>query len=83
MRQGAQAVALAERANQLNGSTNAAVLHTLAAACAETGRYRDAIATARRALELAVAQKNDDLMAKLPKEIKLYEANTPIRDVPQ
>jgi len=83
LRQGAQAVALAERANQLNGSTNAAVLHTLAAACAETGRYRDAIATARRALELAVAQKNDDLMAKLPKEIKLYEANTPIRDVPQ
>jgi len=83
LRQGAKAVALAERANQLNGSTNAAVLHTLAAAYAETGRYGDATATARRALELAVAQKNGDLTIRLPREIKLYETGLPMRDVPQ
>ena len=59
------------------------VLHTLAAAYAETGRYAEATATARRALDLAVAQKNDDLSVKLPKEMKLYEAGTPLRDVPQ
>jgi len=26
---------------------------------------------------------DDDLTAKLPKEIKLYEAGAPVRDVPQ
>jgi tetratricopeptide (TPR) repeat protein len=83
LRNGAKAVALAEQAKQLTGGLNPMVLHTLAAAYAETGRYGDATATARRALELAVAQKNDDLTAKLPKEMKLYEAGTPMRDVPQ
>jgi tetratricopeptide (TPR) repeat protein len=83
LRQGAKAVALAERANQLNGSTNAAVLHTLAAAYAETGRYGDATATARRALELAVAQSDDDLAVALRREIELYEADKPTRDVPR
>jgi hypothetical protein len=58
------------------------VLHTLAAAYAETGRFGDAIVTARRALELAVAQTNGDLIAKLPKEMRLYEMGEPARDVP-
>jgi tetratricopeptide (TPR) repeat protein len=82
LRNGAKAIALAERANQLNGGSNAPVLHTLAAAYAETGRFGDATATARRALELATAQKNEDLTAQLPNEIKLYEADKPMRDVP-
>jgi protein O-mannosyl-transferase len=82
IRDGAKAVALAERANQLNGGRNAAVLHTLAAAYAEAGRFEDAAATARRALELATAQKNDDLTARLPKELELYEASKPVRNVP-
>jgi protein O-mannosyl-transferase len=83
LRNGAKAVALAEEANQSNGGGNAMILHTLAAAYAEAGRYGDATATARRALELAAAQKNDDLTTKLHREMKLYEAGTPIRDVPQ
>jgi tetratricopeptide (TPR) repeat protein len=83
LRDGAKAVSLAERATRLSGGGNVIVLHTLAAAYAEAGRYGEATATARRALELAVAQKNADLPAKLAKEIKLYEANTPVRDVPQ
>ena len=83
LRNGAKAVALAEQAKQLTGGSNAAVLHTLAAAYAEAGRYGDATATARRALELAVEQSNDDLKSKLPMEIKLYEAGRPMRDAPQ
>ena len=83
LRNGAEAIALAEQAKQLTGGGNPMVLHTLAAAYAETGRYAEATATARRALDLAVAQKNDDLTVKLPKEMKLYEAGTPLRDVPQ
>ncbi|MGP8198393.1 MAG: tetratricopeptide repeat protein [Limisphaerales bacterium] len=83
LRNGPKAVGLAEQANRLNRGGNPAVLHTLAAAYAEAGRFRDATATARRALELALAQKNDDLTARLPKEIKLYEADKPLRDAPQ
>ena len=83
LRNGAKAVALAEQANRLCGASNAPVLHTLAAAYAEAGRSGDAVATARRALDLALAQKNGDLTAKLKREIELYEADKPIRDVPQ
>jgi hypothetical protein len=39
-----------------------------------------AAVTARRALDLAIEQKNDALAATLQKEIKLYEADTPVRD---
>jgi tetratricopeptide (TPR) repeat protein len=83
LRDGSKAVALAEQAKQLTAGGNPMVLHTLAAAYAEAGRYGEAATTARRALELAVAQTNGDLTAKMPKEIKLYEADTPLRDVPQ
>jgi tetratricopeptide (TPR) repeat protein len=83
LRNGAKAVALAERASQLNGGSNAPVLHTLAAAYAEEGRFGEARTTALRALDLAVAQKNGDLTAKLPEEIKLYDADEPVRDAPQ
>ncbi|MGA3179360.1 MAG: tetratricopeptide repeat protein [Verrucomicrobiota bacterium] len=83
LRNGAKAVRLAEQASQSDGGSNEFLLHTLAAAYAESGRYGEAAATARRALELAAARTNDDLTAKLPKEIKLYEAGAPVRDVPQ
>jgi Flp pilus assembly protein TadD len=80
LRDGVKAVALAEKADRLCGGGNAFVLHTLAAAYAESGRYEEAVKTARRALELAVAQRNEDLTAKLPKEIILYEGRRPMRD---
>jgi protein O-mannosyl-transferase len=82
LRNGARAVALAEQVDTSSGGT-AGVLHTLAAAYAAAGRYGEATATARRALELAVAHKNEDLTAKLPNEIKLYEADKPMRDMAQ
>lgn len=59
------------------------ILHTLAAAYAEAGRFADATATARRAGELAASQKNGGLMAVLQAEIKLYQAGKPMRDMPQ
>jgi len=83
LRNGADAVALAEQANQLSGGDNPIVLRTLAAAYAEAGRFGDAAATARRAFELAVSQRNGGLATKLQEEIKLYEADTPMRDVPR
>jgi tetratricopeptide (TPR) repeat protein len=83
LRDGAAAITLAEQADHLNHSGNPFVLHTLAAAYAEGGRYAEATATARRALQLAQAQTNDDLTAKLPKEIKLYETGQPLRIGPR
>ena len=56
------------------------MLRSLAAAYAEAGSYGLAAVTARRALELAIEQKNDALAAALQKEIKLFEAGTPVRE---
>ena len=58
LRNGIEAVRLAERANRLAGGENPFVLCTLAAADAEAGRFPEAIETAQRALQLAEAQSN-------------------------
>jgi protein O-mannosyl-transferase len=80
LRNGAEAVVLAQKANQLTGGGNPVVLHTLAAALAEAGRYGEACDTARLAGELALAKKNDPLARSLQQEIKLYEAGLPLRE---
>jgi tetratricopeptide (TPR) repeat protein len=82
LRNGAKAVALAQQAEHLSGGGNPAILRTLAAAYAETGDYASAASTARRALQLAVAQKNEGLAATLQKEIQLYDAAKPARETP-
>ena len=53
LRNGPEAVKLAERACALTQSQNISVLSTLAAAYAEAGRFDDAIATSERACALA------------------------------
>jgi len=83
LRNGAKAVALAKLAGQLSGGGNPIMTRTLAAAYAEVGSYAPAAATARRALELAVEQKNEALAATIQKEIQLYEAGAPVRDAPK
>jgi Flp pilus assembly protein TadD len=47
------------------------------------GDLKDAIAQFRKALELAEAQTNGAMAEALRKEIQLYEANTPLRDLPR
>jgi tetratricopeptide (TPR) repeat protein len=83
LRDGPRAVALAEQANQSAGGANPIILCTLAAAYAEGGNFPLAAATARRALELAVQQKQDSLAATLQEQIKLYETNAPLRKAPR
>jgi protein O-mannosyl-transferase len=79
LRDGAKALALARHASELGGSDYPVTLRTLASADAETGDFGEAISTARRALELALQQKNEVLAGKLRMEIKLYEAGAPAR----
>jgi protein O-mannosyl-transferase len=83
LRNGHKAVELAERANQLAGGENPTILHTLAAAYAETGRFSEAMETAQRALRLAGAQSNTNLAGQLQSELKLYQAGSPFHSPAQ
>lgn len=78
-RNGVEALSLARRALQLSGRREPAILDTLAAACAETGRFADALEAAREALEAANRQGNQALVKDLKGRISLYEAQRPFR----
>jgi tetratricopeptide (TPR) repeat protein len=73
-------VQLAQKAVQLAGGENPPTLRTLAAAYAETGRYAEAVETARRAMQLANAQGSAPLAATLEQELELYQMDSPVRD---
>jgi tetratricopeptide (TPR) repeat protein len=77
LRDGPQAVELAEHAAQLTGGQNPLVLRTLAAAYAETGRFPDAVATAQKALSLSSSQGPSALTDDLQAAIQRYQANNP------
>jgi len=79
LRNGAKAMELVRQANSLTGGDNPIVLRTLAAACAETGRFSEAVETAQHALRLAEAQTNAALAGALQAELKLYQTNSPLR----
>ena len=80
VRNGAESVGLAERALQLSGGREPAVLDTLAAAYAEVGRFPEAVETARRAQALATQQNKRPLAEKLAARIALYEARVPFHE---
>jgi tetratricopeptide (TPR) repeat protein len=79
IRNGGRALALADRANQLSGNKNPAVLRTLAAAYAENGRFTEARVIAERGLQLANAQENPTLANIFEADIALYRTNAPVR----
>jgi tetratricopeptide (TPR) repeat protein len=83
LRNGIKAVGLAERANQLTGNGNPVILHTLAAAYAEAGRFSEAIETVQRALHLAEEQSNTALAGPLQSQLKLYQAGIPFHGTEQ
>ena len=77
VRDGKRAVQLAERANVLAGNNNPAILHTLAAAYAEAGRFDEAMQTARRAMKLASRTDNNAVYNAIRDELPLYELGLP------
>jgi tetratricopeptide (TPR) repeat protein len=79
IRNGNQAVTVAERACQRTGGNVPRILRTLAAAYAETGRFSEAISTDKQALALAQAQSDKVLVNKLQAEIHLYQTGSPYR----
>ena len=80
LRNGPKALTLARQANQLSGGTQPIILLTLAAACAETGKFPEAIATAQKALQLSDQQHNTPLSQTLQSHLKLYQSGQPLRE---
>ena len=80
LRNGAKAIDLAGRADQLVGGTNTLVLRTLAAAYAENGEFAKAIRTARSAMQLARMHGEDSLTTDLDQQIALYQLGMPYRE---
>ena len=80
LRNGAEAVALAEQANAATNYGNATLVRTLAAAYAEAGRFDRAAATAETALNLARASGDSSFAAKLQVDITNFRSNLRLRD---
>ena len=73
-RDGAEAVRLAIRADQLSEQSSAICAGILAEAYAEAQRFPEAIAAANRAIALAEASGDDDLAAANRKRLALYQS---------
>lgn len=81
-RDGAEAVSLAERACQLTGNRKAIMVGTLAAAYAEAGRFTDAIITAEKARDIALAAGEKELASKNQALLERYRRKRPVRESP-
>lgn len=83
VRDGAEAVRLAEAATQATGRRVPAYLGTLAAAYAEAGRFDEAVATAEEASALARATGEAALARSLQERREQYLRHEPFRDLSQ
>ncbi|MGA3267020.1 MAG: hypothetical protein ABSE16_09380 [Verrucomicrobiota bacterium] len=74
LRNGHEAVALGERLCELTQYQQAIPLYTLAAACAEAGRFADAVATAQKARATALANGQKDIADANAHVMELYQS---------
>jgi tetratricopeptide (TPR) repeat protein len=81
-RNGTDAVSLADRAQALTHAQDPAILDTLSAAYAETGRFPQAIAVEQQAIAVATQQGKTALTTTLKAHLTRYESNTPLREPP-
>ncbi len=82
LRNGPQALSLAEDARNLAPADDPDVLDTLAAAYAENGQFTRAIELAQRALDLALSQGNSKMASAIRSRLLLYEAGKPFHGAP-
>lgn len=80
LRNGPEAVRLAELALRGGGENSAAVLDTYAAALAETGQFERALAVLDRALRLASQPGQEEFADQLRARRALYERGEPYRE---
>jgi protein O-mannosyl-transferase len=77
---GAEAVALAEKANALTRSNEPFVLDTLAMAYADVGRFTNAQQTIRQAIEKGRGSGQNEDATQMQQRLELYEAGQPYRE---
>ncbi len=80
LRNGAEAVRLAERACELTHYGQSLFIGTLAAAYAEAGRFPEAVATAEKAEQLATTAGSKKLAGENRQRLELYRAGKPYHD---
>jgi protein O-mannosyl-transferase len=80
IRNGPEAVRLAEQACQITKRQDTDMLDTLAAAYAETGRFAEAIKTAEEIRILALLAHDTNSAVAVNKRLELYQAGKPYRD---
>jgi Flp pilus assembly protein TadD len=80
LRNGAEAVRLAERACELTQHRAPVLLGTLAAAYAEAGRYQEAADTAEKARALALSAGQTQVAEANGRLLSLYRAGKPYRE---
>ena len=82
LRDGQEAVRLAEHACALTKRTDPILLATLATAYAETGNFSEAMNTIQESLSKARSSSNKDGIALGEKLLSFFQSNTPIRQDP-
>lgn len=80
LRNGPEAIELAERAKAIAGEADPFLLDTLAMANAEAGRYREAIDCLKQAIEQSRASGDPERMRELETRLRIYEAGQPFRE---
>ena len=82
LRNSADALALADRAQTLTHGQDAAILDTVSAAYAEAGRFPNAIEVEQEAIKVATQQGKTALTDTLKAHLTRYESNAPLREPP-
>ncbi len=82
LRNGRQALELAERAVRLTTRQDVVSLDSLGAALAEVGRFATAVEIAGEALALATRKSERAIVPELEYRLKLYRAEKPFRQPP-
>jgi len=80
VRNGTEAISLAERAENLTGGEQPFVLDTLAMAYAETGRFKDAATTVQKAIQVATASGAEKTLPEMQQRLELYQSDKPYRE---
>ncbi|MGH9142766.1 MAG: tetratricopeptide repeat protein [Vicinamibacterales bacterium] len=79
LRDGAEAMRLAERADQATRHQDVTVIDALAAAYAAVGRYEDALRAARVGLALTIAAGQTAAAAQFRQRLDMYQKGQPLR----
>ncbi|MEE8165154.1 MAG: tetratricopeptide repeat protein [Myxococcota bacterium] len=80
LRDGAEAVRLAETSCEVTGYRDPEALDALAAAYAETAQFDKAMVAAQRAHRLATSGRRTDLAERIRLRMETYESNRPYRE---